>query len=412
MEVMHPRVAGLDVHEAFVVVCVRGVTGAGPVAREVRRYPTMTADLLALGDWLAERGVTHLAMESTGVFWKPVWNLLEDRFTLLLVNARDVKQVPGRKRDVSDAEWLAQLLQHGLLRASFIPPPPIRELRDLTRHRTTLIQERTRVLNRIHKVLQDSNIKLTTVVSDILGVSGRAMLEALIAGDTDVDRMADLARGRLRVKRAALRQALQGRLRPHHRLLLTTLLAHVGFLDHQITAFDAPLAEALRPFARPLARLRTIPGVKARTAENLLAEIGPDMTAFPSSGHLASWAALCPGHNETGGKQRAGTIRHGNRWLRGTLTQAAWAAARTQGTYPAAQYRRVASRRGKKRAIIAVAHTLLIAAYHVLSREVPYHDLGADHFTRLRSTTLARSLVTRLERLGYDVTLQPANTAA
>lgn len=412
MDVMHPRVAGFDVHEAFVVVCCRIVRPDGHVEKVVQRYSTMTRDLLAMGDWLAEAQVTHLAMESTGVFWKPIWNLLEDRFTIVLVNARHVKQVPGRKRDVSDAEWIAQLLQHGLLQASFVPPPPIRELRDLTRHRTTLLQERTRVVNRIHKVLEDANIKLSAVVTDLMGVSGRAMLRALIAGDTDPHQLADLAKRRLRSKLPALEAALTGRVRAHHRLLLTTLLDQVTFLEQHIADYDGHIAQAVAPFAPALTRLQTIPGVKGRTAENLLAEIGPDMRAFPSDRHLASWAAICPGHDETGGKQRSGKTRKGNRWLRGVITQAAWAAARTKGSYPQGQFRRIAARRGKKRAVVAVAHSLLIAAYHILHDDVPYHDLGAEHFNRLTPHARTRSLVTRLQRLGYEVTLQPGNAAA
>jgi transposase len=411
MEVMYPRCAGLDVHEAFVVVCRRILGPDGRLDKVVRRYSTMTADLLALGDWLAESGVTHVAMESTGVFWKPVWNLLEDRVTILLVNPRDVKQVPGRKTDVSDAEWIAQLLQHGLLRGSFVPPAPIRELRDLTRHRTTLIRDNTRVINRIHKVLEDANIKLTAVASDIMGVSGRAMLQALATGETDPARLAQLARHTLRKKIPQLEQALRGHVRPHHRLLLQSLLAQVAFLEHQIVDLDAAITEASRPFAREVALLKTIPGIKAR-AENVLAEVGPDMRVFPTAAHAASWAALCPGNDETGGKRRSGKTRNGNRWLRGVLTEAAWAAARTKATYPAAQYRRLAGRRGKKRAIVAVSHSLLIAVYHVLRDGVPYQDLGADHFDRLKPTQLTRYFVKRLERLGHKVTLEPADVAA
>jgi transposase len=412
MDVMHRRVAGLDVHEAFVMVCVRVVEADGQITKGVQRYSTMTRDLLAMADWLAAAEVTHLAMESTGVFWKPIWNLLEDQFTILLVNARHVKQVPGRKRDVSDAEWLAQLLQHGLLRASFIPPEPLRELRDLTRHRATLLQDRTRVVNRIHKVLEDANIKLSAVVSDLMGVSGRAMLRAIIAGDDDPRQVANLAQRRLRAKVPQLEEALIGRVRAHHRLLLTTLVDQVTFLEQQIADYDGHIARLIAPFSAALTQLQTIPGVKGRIAQNLLAEIGPDMTVFPSAAHLASWAAVCPGHDETGGKQRSGKTRKGNRWLRAVLTQAAWAAARTKGTYAQAQFQRIVARRGKKRAIIAVAHTLLIAVYHILRDRVPYRDLGAHHFNRLAPHAMTRSLVKRLERLGYDVTLHPANNAA
>jgi transposase len=411
MEMIHPRCAGLDVHAAFLIVCRRIVGPDGRVEKVVRRYSTMTTDLLALGDWLTEAGVTHVAMESTGVFWKPVWNLLEDRFTVLLVNPRDVKQVPGRKTDVIDAEWIAQLLQHGLLKGSFIPPVAIRELRDLTRHRTTLIRDKTRAVNRLHKVLEDANIKLGAVATDIMGVSGRAILQALVNGETDADRLAALAQGRLRSKRPQLQQALQGRLRAHHRLLLRSLLAQIAFLDQQIAELNQVIAEAAVPFAPELALLRTIPGIKTR-AENLLAEVGPDMRVFPTAAHLASWSALCPGNDETGGKRRSGKTRRGNRWLRGMLGEAAWAAARTKGSYASGQYRRLAGRRGQKRAIVAVSHSLLIAAYHVLRDRVPYQELGAQHFDRLNPKQLTRYLVKRLERLGHKVTLEQAEIAA
>jgi transposase len=411
MDVIYPRCAGLDVHEAFVMVCRRVLGPAGRLEKEVRRYSTMTADLLALADWLADAEVTHVAMESTGVFWKPVWNLLEGRFTILLVNPRHVKQVPGRKTDVSDAAWIAQLLQHGLLKGSFVPPAPIRILRDLTRHRTTLVRDKTRVVNRIHKVLEDANVKLTAVASDIMGVSGRAMLEALVRGETDPHVLADLAQRRLRGKLPQLEQALHGRVQPHHRLLLTSLLAQVTFLEEQIAHVERAIDEAAGPFAPALQLLHTIPGIKAR-ATNLLAELGPDMSVFPSAAHCASWSAICPGQDETGGKRRSGKTRHGNRWLKAALTEAAWVAARTKGTYAMAQYRRLAARRGKKRAIVAVAHSLLIAAYHVLRDQIPYQDLGPQHFDRLNPTQLAQHLVKRLERLGHKVTLEPAGVAA
>lgn len=412
MEPMLPRCAGLDVHQAFVTACRRVIDSSGHVTSEVREFSTMTGDVLRLGDWLAEAGVTHIAMESTGVYWKPIWNLLEDRFTILLVNARYVKQVPGRKTDVTDAEWLAQLLQVGLLRASLIPPPAIRDVRDLTRHRTTMLQERTRAVNRIHKILEDANIKLSSVISDIMGVSGRAMLCALITGMTDPEQLAALAHPHLRTPRDTLRRALTGRVRAHHRYLLQQLLDHIAFLDEQISSLDQRIDEALRPFVDALALIRTIPGLKHRAGESVLAEIGGGVAAFPSAAHLCSWAAICPGQNETAKKPRSGKTRRGNRWLRGSLTEAAWAAARTKHSYFAGQYRRLASRRGKKRAIVAVSHSLLIAVYHVLRDRVPHRDLGAAHFERLAPQQLTRYLVKRLERLGHKVILQDAETAA
>lgn len=411
MDVIHTRCAGVDVHQAFVTVCVRVIDARGHVTKERREYGTTTADLLRLGDWLAEQGVTHVAMESTGVLWKPIWNLLEDRFTIVLVNARHVKQVPGRKTDVTDAEWLAQLLQHGLLQSSFVPPPPIRDLRDLTRHRTSVLQERTRMVNRIHKVLEDANIKLSTVISDIMGVSGRAMLNALVAGESDPQRLADLAHPRIRASRTTLESALTGRVRPHHQFLLRTLLAHIDFLDAQIAQLDSHIDEQLRPFAPELALIQTIPGLKHRAGECVLAEVGPTIAPFPTTAHLCSWAGVCPGQNETAGKSRSGKTRRGNRWLRGALTEAAWAAARKKHSYFAGQYRRLAGRRGKKRAIVAVSHSLLIAVDQVLRHRVPYRELGEAHFDRLAPAQLTRYLVKRLERLGHQVVLEPGVAA-
>ncbi len=412
MEVLYPRCCGLDVHKKTVVACVRIAGASGRPRQTVRTFGTMTADLLALAAWLATEGVTHVAMESTGVFWKPIWNLLEGQVSLLLVNARHIKQVPGRKTDVKDCEWLAQLLAHGLVRGSFVPPPPIRELRDLTRHRATLLSDKARVANRIHKTLEDANVKLGAVATDILGVSGRAMLRALVAGASDPAALAELARKRLREKLPALRQALDGRVTAHHRFLLDTLLDNVAFLEAQVARLDARIAEQLQPFTAELALLRTVPGVGERTAQNALAELGPDMTVFPSEGHLASWAGLCPGSHESAGKQKSGRTPKGNRWLRRTLTEAAWAASRKKGSYFKAQYHRLVPRRGKKRAIVAVAHSLLGAMYHILAKRVPYQDLGPDHFDRLAPKHLTRYLVKRLEKLGHKVTLEPLREAA
>jgi transposase len=411
VDTLYPRCAGIDVHKNNVVVCVRCCDRPGEVFEEVRTFSTMTAGLLALSDWLAEHGVTHVAMESTGVYWKPVFNVLEGRVAVILVNAEHIKQVPGRKTDVKDCQWIAQLLQHGLLKASFVPPAPIRELRDLTRQRTQLIQERTAAANRIQKVLEDANVKLAGVATDVLGVSGRDMLEALIAGETDPAKLADLARKRLREKIPALRLALQGRATEHHRFLLRMHLDHVTHLEELIARVGGRIEEALAPFAEAEERLQTIPGVSQRVAETVLAEVGPNMEQFPSAGHLASWAGLCPGNNESAGKRRSGRVTKGNRWLKRTLVQAAWAASHTKGTYLQAQYRRLAKRRGVKRALVAVGHTLLVIIYHVLKRGTTYAELGADFLERLEPARLTRQLVKRLEALGHKVTLEPRPAA-
>jgi transposase len=411
VDTLYPRCAGIDVHKNNVVVCVRCCDRPGKVAEEIRTFSTMTADLLALSDWLAEHGVTHVAMESTGVYWKPVFNILEGRVEVILVNAEHIKKVPGRKTDVKDCQWIAQLLQHGLLKASFVPPQPIRELRDLTRQRTQLIQERTAAANRIQKVLEDANIKLAGVATDVLGVSGRDMLEALIAGETDPAKLADLARKRLREKIPALRLALQGRVTDHHRFLLRMHLDHITHLEELIGRLGGRIEEALAPFAEAAERLQTIPGVSQRVAETVLAEIGPRMEQFPSADHLASWAGMCPGNNESAGKRRSGRITKGNRWLKRILVQAAWATSHTKGTYLAAQYRRLAKRRGCKRALVAVGHTLLVIIYHVLKRGTTYQELGADFLERLEPARLTRQLVKRLEALGHKVTLEPRPAA-
>ena len=408
MDVLHAHCCGIDVHAKFVVACCRHIGPTGSVTKTSRTFGTMTVDLQALAAWLQGEAVTHVAIESTGVLWQPVWNILEPHVTIVLVNPHDVRQVPGRKTDVTDAEWLAQLLQYGLLRSSFVPPAVIRELRDLTRGRVKLVDQTTAVANRIHAVLHDANIKLGSVASDILGVSGRAMLQAMVAGESDPARLADLARRSLRRKLPALRLALDGRVTDHHRFLLRRLLGQLAFLEAEMAVYDERIAEASRPFAAILVRLDTMPGVDRRTAENVLAELGADMRVFPTVQHLASWVALCPGNHETGGKQQKGTTRHGNRWARRAFTEAAWAAKNTRGTYAAAQFRRLATRRGPKRAIVAVAHSLLVAAYYIIRDEVTYCELGADYFDHLAPTQLTRYLVRRLERLGHKVTLEAA----
>src|SRR6059036_518327 len=405
------RCCGLDVHKQTVAACVRVPGAQGRRTQEVRTFGTTTPDLLALQDWLAAHQVTHVAMESTGVFWKPVYYVLEARFTVLLLNAAHVKQVPGRKTDVRDCQWIAELSEHGLLRGSFVPPPVIRDLRELTRYRRTQIQERTRVANRLHKVLQDANVKLSNVTHHVLGVSGRAMLDALVAGTTDPDVLADLARGQLRKKLPALRQALTGRFRAHHAFLLGQILAHLDYLEDAIAAVSAHIAEQLRPFAPQVERLMTIPGVQRRTAETILAEIGTDMAVFPTAGHLASWAGMCPGNDESAGKRRSGKTRKGSKWLGIALTEAALANVRTKDVYLAAQYRRLRPRRGHTRALGAVKHSIIVACWHMLSTGETYREAGGDYFTRLDPDKQTRRLVAQLERLGHVVTLQEAAAA-
>jgi transposase len=411
MDTLYPRCAGIDVHKNNVVVCVRCADRPGKALEEIRTFSTMTRDLLALSDWLAEHGVTHVAMESTGVYWKPVFNILGGRVEVILVNAEHIKQVPGRKTDVKDCQWIAQLLQHGLLKASFVPAEPIRELRDLTRQRTQLIQERSAAANRIQKVLEDANVKLASVATDVLGVSGRDMLEALIDGETDPAELADLARRRLREKIPQLQLALEGRVTDHHRFLLRMHLDHVAHLEELIARLGARIEGKMAPFAEAQQRLETIPGVSQRVAETVVAEIGVDMKQFPSAGHLASWAGMCSGNNDSAGKRRSGRITKGDRWLKRILVQAAWAASHTKGTYLAAQYRRLSKRRGRKRALVAVGHTLLVIMYHVLKRGTSYAELGADFLDRQEPERLTRQLVKRLESLGHKVTLEPGQAA-
>ena len=402
------RCCGLDVHKETIAACVRLGGRSGHATQQVQTFRTTAADLVVLHDWLAAQGVTHVAMESTGVYWKPVVYALESDFTCLLVNAAHIKQVPGRKTDVQDCVWIAQLLEHGLLRGSFVPPVPIRELRDLTRYRKALIQDRTRVANRLHKALEDAGVKLASVASDILGVSGRAMLQALAEGTTDPVLLADLARGRLRGKLPAIRAALAGRFRPHHGFLVGQLLAHLDYIDEAIATLSAEIESRLSPFADQLTRLDSIPGLNRRTAEVIIAEVGVDMSAFPTAAHLASWAALCPGNNESAGKHKSGKTRKGNRWLRTALIEAAAGASRAKDSALQARFRRVLRHRGPKKAVVALAHTLLRIAYHVLANGTVYRELGGDYHDRQHHQRVTRRAIQLLQRQGYRVTLEPA----
>jgi transposase len=461
MQIIHRCCCGLDVHKKLIVACLISLNEAGEFQKEIRSFATMTKDILALADWLTSAGCTHIAMESTGVYWRPIWNLLEEQFELLLVNAQHIKAVPGRKTDIKDAEWIADLLQHGLLRASFVPPAPQRHLRELTRYRSTLLAERARLVNRLHKVLEDTNLKLTAVVTNIMGLSARDMLNALLQGETNPEVLAKLARGKLRKKRQDLEQALVGRVDDHHRFLLTSLLTHIDFLDEQVadcndkieqfvslpsdektelisSALDdqqqeqasrastavgteAMLAQDRVPedgskvplsYQQAIALLDSIPGINQRIAEIFIAEVGTDMQRFPTAGHLASWVGICPGNHQSAGKQIRGTTRKGDRWLRQALIEAAQGAMRTKDTYLSAQGRRLTHRRGKKRAVVAVAHTILIIAYHVLQRQQPYQDLGSNYFDERERSAVERQSVRRLEKLGFKVTLETAGEAA
>jgi transposase len=406
MEVVNERCCGLDVHKQTVVACVI-VPGKGRQPhKEIRTFGTMTADLLALADWLSDYRVTHVAMESTGVYWKGIWNLLEGQVELLLVNAHHVKQVPGRKTDVKDCEWLADLLRHGLLRPSFVPARPQRELRELTRYRTSLIRERAAEINRVQKTLEGANIKLGDVATNIVGASGRQILTALVVGTADSRTMADFARGKLRVKLPQLERALVGQVGAHQRFLLARQLAHLDSLDELIDELNAEVEQRLRPFDDAVDRLDTIPGVGRRVAEVLVAEIGLDMTRFPTAAHLASWAGMCPGNNESAGKRKSGKTRKGDAWLRAALIEAANAASRTRNTYLGAQYHRLITRRGKKKAAVAVGHTILTIAYHLLADAAEYADLGPHYFDERDQEHVTRRLVHRLEALGYSVQLQ------
>jgi transposase len=411
MQVIYERCAGIDIHKKMIVVTVLITLVSGQVQKFTRTFSTMTAELLAVADWLDSLQVVHIAMESTGVFWHPVYNILEEGRTLLLVNPQHIKALPGRKTDVKDSEWLADLYRHGLLQASFVPPKPIRELRELTRYRKTLIQERAQEINRLQKVLEGANLKLAAVATDVLGKSGRDMLEAVIGGEQDAEVLADLARGKLRAKLPALRQALDGRIQPHHRFLLERILAHIDFLEESIAQIQRAVAQRLRPFEEALTLLLSIPGIQEVAAAAIISEIGVDMDRFPSAKHLASWAGLCPGNKQSGGKRLSGATTVGNTYLRAMLGEVAWIISRMKDNYLSAQYHRIARRRGKQKAIVAVSHSILVIIYHMLRDKKPYADLGADYFDKLDTARIERHHVRRLEQLGYTVTLTPKEAA-
>jgi transposase len=405
------RCAFLDVHKSAVTACVRVPDGTGGRRQDVREFCTTTAGLITLADWLRSWAVTVVGMESTGVYWRAIYYLLEDEFECRLFNARHLRHVPGRKSDVQDAEWGCQLIEHGLIRESFVPPRPQRELRDLVRYRKAKIQERAREVQRVEKTLQDAGIKLSSVASKVLGVSARKMLDALISGTHDPDVLADLAKGTLRRKIPALREALQGRFTGHHALLIGQMLAQIDFLDETIHTLSERVEELTRPFSREITLLDSIPGVDKRAAEMLLAEIGPDMSRFPTDAHLASWGGMCPGQRESAGKKHSAATRKGSKWLRGTLTECAKAVVRTKGTYLSARYHRIKSRRGHAKATVATAHKILTAAYHVLKQGIAYHELGEEFFYRRdaeNTQRYRRRLIRQLERLGHTVTLDAA----
>ena len=407
MDVVHPKCAGLDVHQQSVVACVR--LGAGKaVTYEVRTFGTSTPDLLALSDWLTAHGCTHVAMESTGVFWKPVWAVLDGAFELVLANAMHIRNIPGRKSDVNDATWIADLLGHGLIRSSFVPPAPIQELRDLTRTRKQLVREIAQHTLRLQKTLETANVKLTSVLTDILGVSGRAILAALVAGETDPARLAALANDKVRASRAQLTAALHGRVTAHHRFMLKLHLGQIETLETAVRDVEARLGEALGPFRTAIDHLITMPGVSETVARVIVAEIGFDMTRFPSAAHLVSWAGLCPRLHESAGKRLSTRTRSSNPWLKTTLVQAAWSAARKKDSYSRAQFLRIKSRRGPKKAVLAVAASMLTAAYHMLRDGTDYRDLGADHFDRRDKAKLAKRLIARLHDLGLTVEVRAA----
>jgi len=412
MDVIYPCCAGLDVHKESVVACVRRVT-AGKITREVRTFETTTAGLLDLSAWLSEQGVTHIAMEATGVYWKPVWHILSDgEFHLVLANAAHIKNVPGRKTDVNDATWIADLLAHGLIRGSFVPEPATQELRDLMRTRKQLVREQSSHIQRLQKTLEDANIKLESVISDILGVSGRTMVEALIAGESDPVRLAELAHRRIKAPPEKLRAALHGRVTDHHRFLLRLHLKQIDGLSASIGELDQEVDSHLAPFRSAVEQLITMPGIKDLAASTILAEIGVDMGRFPSAGHLLSWARLCPRNDESAGKRRSSRLKKGANWIKTTMIQCAWAAVRTKGCYFQAQFHRLKRRHGPKKAICAVAAAMLTTVYHMLKDGTVYQDLGADHFDRRSKQTKTNRLVKQLANLGYHVQINPLPEAA
>lgn len=407
MQVVHERCAGLDVHKKSVYACVIWSQAEGKKRQQVRSFGTMTADLLELADWLHEHGVSHVAMEATGVYWRPVWAVLEGEFELMLVNPHHIKAIPGRKTDTKDCEWIADLLQHGLLRGSFVPPTEIQDLRDLTRYRVELRQAQNRVANRIQKLLEQANIKLGSVVSEVLGLSGRQMIEALIAGEDNPERLAELARQRMRHKIPELCLALEGKVRDHHRFLLREFLDEWKALGERLRRIEQEIDRRIAPFEAAVTLWQSIPGMDRVTACNLVAEMGVNMAQFPSAHHLASWAGVCPGHNESAGKRRSGTTRDGNKWLRRALCQAAWAVTRKKDCYLSAQFRRLSTRRGVKRAVMAVAHTMLIIAYTMLKTGCLCLDLGGTYLEQINKHQLQRYFIKRLQRLGLKVAVEP-----
>ena len=407
MEVLYAKCAGLDVHKDQVTAC-RRIAIDGRATQEVRTFATTTSGLLALGEWLTEASCTHVAMEATGVYWKPVWHVLEASFELVLANAQHVRNVPGRKSDVNDAMWLADLLAHGLIRGSFVPPTPVQEMRDLTRTRKQIVREIAQHTQRIQKTLEDANIKLSSVISNILGTSGRAFLAALIAGETDPEKLVELAHPRLHAGRSALVEALRGRVTHHHRFLLKLHLGQIDSLDQAVRELEARMGDALAPFREQVEHLKTIPGVSDTVAHVIAAEVGLDMSRFPTAGHLISWAGLCPKMDESAGKRRSTRVRKGAPWLKTTLVTAAWSAARKKTGYLRTQFLRLKSRRGAKKAIMAVAASMLTAVYHMLRDNLPYRDLGADHFDQRDKQQIANRLIKRLGTMGYSVEIKAA----